>query len=158
MLAWIAAATIAASAPPGAPAPKAPVSQGPTSSDMSDALMDEIKTATFPLNGWTYLASAEDGIVFYRFPIQRQSGLPLMSTRWELATARADTMGRFLSVEQVQEMDCIQGLSRTVRRITYKGHNLVSPIVGEPANAAPWLPPDPGSLDEAVFKKACAPP
>ena len=158
MLAWIAAATLAASAPAGAPAPKAPVSQGSTSSDMADSLMEDIKTTTFPLNGWTYLASAEDGVVFYRFPIQRQSGLPRMSTRWELATARADTTGRFLSVQQVQDMDCIQGLSRTVQRTTYKGHNLVSPIISEPAANAPWVPPEPGTLDEAVFKKACAPP
>ncbi len=158
MLAWIAAATIAASAPQGAPAPKAAVSQGPTSSDMTDSLMEDIKTTSFPLDGWTYLASDEDGIVFYRFPIQRQAGLPRMSTRWELAKPRANTTGRFLSVRQVQDMDCIQGVSRTVQRATFKGHDLVGPLIDDPAVTEPWIAPGPGSLEELVFKKACAPP
>jgi len=166
MLAWLAAAALAASAPPDAatPRPDAPstarprAAQDPPPSDITDTLMDDIKIASFPSNGWTYLASADDGIVFYRFPIQRQSGLPRMSTRWELAKARTDTTGRILSFERVEDMDCIRGVSHTVRRATYKGHNLVGPIIDAPAADEPWIAPEPGSLDEIVFKKACAPP
>lgn len=168
MLAWLAAATVAASGPRDAPAPRpaaraakavpTPAGRDPTPSDLDGNLMDDIKTTSFPLNGWTYLASAEDAIVFYQFPIQRQAGLPRMSTRWELAKPRANTTGRFLSVQQVQEMDCIRGASHTVQHAVYKGHNLVGPIISEPATEQPWISPDPGSLEEAVFKKACAPP
>ena len=125
--------------------------------EVPDTLIDDFKTASFPLNGWTHLTSDDTAIVFYLFPVRRQAGLPRISTRLEFTRPQAGAEGRYLSVRQVQEMDCVSGLSHRLERTAHKGRNLEGPVVGEPEADAPWVAPASGSLDEAIFRKACAP-
>jgi len=119
--------------------------------------MGDITQTSFPLNGWTYLSDSPIAIVFYQHPIEHHGGLPRITTRWEFAKPHANAVGRYMSARLVQEMDCVQGLSRTIDRQARLHHNLEGPLLMAPAAEEPWVAPDPGSLDEVVFKKACAP-
>ena len=158
MAAILAAAAMGASPTPKKSAP-APQPEAP------DTLMGEVRVTAYQLNGWSYLDSAEGVILFYMAPIQRQGGLPRITTRWEFARKSPQAVKGYLSVRQVQEMDCIRGLAHTVERTAHKAGALEGPVVPEaaptadapPAGDAAWLPPAPGTLEEVVFRKACAP-
>jgi len=159
---WIAGAIVAAfQPPPAAAAPKgpaaAPVARGDAPADVPDTLMEALKVTSFPLGDWTYLADSADGIVFYRHPIQRQAGLPRITTRWEFAKPRSNSAGRYLSLRFVQDVDCIRGLSHAVEREAHMRHNLEGPVLIETLADEPWIAPDEGSLKQVVFRKACAP-
>jgi hypothetical protein len=133
------------------------IAQGAASQDLSDSIMDSFKTADFPLNGWTYLTDSDAAIVFYRSPVQRPGGMPQVKTRWEFAKTQAGAGGYYQSEELVQEADCVEGRLQVVHRTDYRGHNLAGAVIGEPVKTEPWVAPDPGSLAETVYKKACAP-
>lgn len=145
-----------------APAPPRPAAPPPSGAEgyteTPDTLIGEIKMTSFPLNGWTFLAGDENAAVLYRFPIQRQAGVPRITVRWEYINSRMRAGERYLSVQEVAEVDCIRGQSHTVQRTQFKAHNLVWPLPDEPLADAGWTEPEPGSLAEVVFHRACAPP
>ena len=130
---------------------------GASQTEVPDTLIDDFKTASFPLNGWTHLTSDDTAIVFYLHPIRRQAGLPRISTRLEFTRPQSSPAGRYLSLRQVQEMDCVSGLSHRLEHTAHRARNLEGPVVGEDEPDQPWVAPVPGTLDEAIFRKACAP-
>jgi hypothetical protein len=135
----------------------APGDHDPPRAETPDTLMDDIKTTWFPQDGWTFLTDSPVAIVFFRYPIQRQGGLPRISTRWEFAKPGTGAAGRYLSLQLVQRVDCISGTMQAAERSTHRSHNLQGPAIDEISADEPWSAPEPGSLEEAVLKKACAP-
>lgn len=137
----------------------ATTASSPAAPEAPDTLFDDFRVATFPLNDWTFLAADETGIVFYRHPVTRHGGLPRIRIRMEFAKPQSGPTGRYLSADQVREMDCVSGLSHRVALTLslYRARNLEGQALVPPDADDAWTAPTAGTLDEAVFKRACAP-
>lgn len=128
----------------------------PSSDDLT--VWGRIKDLNFPLDGWTMLAERPDGIVFYRFPIQRGGGhAPRIRTRWEFAAPDADHGARYPSAERLIEVDCIAQTQRTLEQTDYRAHNLSGQPAGQMMAPGPWYAPAPGGLEAEVYRAVCTP-
>jgi hypothetical protein len=107
--------------------------------------------------GWEAVAVTETGMTVYVDPttIDRDTYVVTMSVLHDYQIAEHLSSGSFLSFTSLQQYDCGEVRSRTIRAVLFTEHMGNGPVLYSGTANDTWQPVTPMSVNHALWQVAC---
>ena len=107
--------------------------------------------------GWEAVAVSETGMTVYvdRTTIHRDTYVVTMSVMHDYQIPEHLSAGSFLSFTSLQQYDCGEVRSRTIRAVVFTEHMGNGPVLFSGTGNDTWQPVTPMSINHALWQVAC---
>ena len=107
--------------------------------------------------GWDAVAVTDTGMTVYIDPttIERDTYMVTMSVLHDYRTPEHLSSGAFLSFTSLQQYDCGEVRSRTIRAVVYTEHMGSGSVLYSGTGNDTWQPVTPMSINHALWQVAC---